>query len=455
MTPGANSSETQQLFQSLFSSILKDQAKIHSLKESDPDKKDLIEKTLAKYQDYRGRGFIFNYLSSGRGHGPFTELIDGSVKYDLIGGIGINILGHSHPVIVKANLEAALNDTLMVGNLMPYPQALELAQTIVDCVSEKSRLRHFWYAGSGSFANDMALKIIWQKKDPAHTVISCSKAFHGRSVATQELTDKPEYRQGQPESLNIEKVSHFDYLNPDKAAEKTLKELDALWEAKPNTFSCLLIELIQGEAGFVFGPRDYYVSIFEWAKSKGLYIWVDEVQSFTRTTELFAFQMLGLDEYVDIVTVGKALQCCGLLYTEDLNPKPGLIAGTFNGSLPSLTAGKKTLEYLTDGTFYGPEGKVKQIETSFTSRLKKLSEGSCQGKLGYVGGVGCMISFEVGDSSKETTNKVIHTLFKNGIICFIAGQNPSRIRFLLPLCLTDEHIDEIFSIIEKSILECF
>ena len=66
-----------------------------------------------------------------------------------------------------------------------------------------------------------------------------------------------------------------------------------------------------------------------------------------------------------------------------------------------------------------------------------------------------MISFEVGKSDKESTIKFIKKLYENGVIAFMAGKTPTRVRFLLPLSLKDEHIEEIFSIIEKTILELF
>ena len=95
-------------------------------------------------------------------------------------------------------------------------------------------------------------------------------------------------------------------------------------------------------------------------------------------------------------------------------------------------------------------GRMSELEKAFTSRFKNLAEGSCRGKLGAFGGVGSMIFFEVGDASKETTVKYVRALFSNGIIAFFAGQNPARVRFLLPICLTEEHITEIFQIIEKT-----
>ena len=163
MENGVNNTKISELSDQLFSEILIHQQKYMGVKGPDDDKKNLCQTYLDKYQERRGRGFVFKYLSSGRGHGPFTELIDGSIKYDLIGAIGPNILGHSHPLYIKANLQASTSDVMTCGNLLSYLEPYELTKTLVDQVS-KSNLAHFWFAGSGSFANDTALKILWQKK---------------------------------------------------------------------------------------------------------------------------------------------------------------------------------------------------------------------------------------------------------------------------------------------------
>lgn len=451
MNFGVSNQRIAQLKDDLFSEIFLEQKKFMELRPADQDKKEISNKILADFAKYKGRGFVYPYFSTGRGHGPFTELVDGSIKYDLIGGIGPVILGHSHPLYIKAHLEAACSDIVMCGNLLPYDQAYQVTKRLIDQVSVKSRLRHFWLSCSGSFANDTALKIIWQKKAPKYRVIAFEKAFAGRSVATQDLTYNPEYREGMPKSLQVDHIPHYDYQNPDKSTEKTLKALNELLNKNGDTYCAMVIELIQGEAGFIYGTREYYREIFEWAKAKGILIWIDEVQTFARTRELFAYQMFELDEYVDVVTIGKALQACGTLYTEELNPKPGLIAGTFNGSLAALSAGDKILRFLIEGPFYGADGRMKELEDIFITRLHKLSETSCAGKIGHIGGAGSMIAFEIGDKSKEVTGKFLSTLFENGIVAFSAGKNPTRVRLLLPLTLTTEHIDEIFTIIEKTI----
>ena len=451
----ANNSEIQDHINKLFTEILKEQKKYMGVRPPNTEKSHLTKDLLQKYESMRGKGFFYNYLSSGRGHGPFTELIDESIKYDLIGGIGPNLLGHSHPLYIKAQLESATSDTIMCGNLQPYPEALELTEALISNVSKKSKLKNFWFTGSGSFANDLALKLIWQKKDPKYRVIAFNKSFAGRSVATQDLTHNESYRQGMPSTVQVDHVPHFDQNNPENALENTLSELKRVVKENPKQHCAIMLEIIQGEGGFIYGNKEYYEEIFKWAKAQGLYIWVDEVQTFGRTTELFAYQMMGLDEYVDVVTVGKALQVCGVLYTEELNPKPGLIAGTFNGSVSALNAGQKIVNYLTESHFFGAKGRIAEIENAFLSRFEHLMKTTCRDKITYAGGVGTMIAYEIGDSSKETTMKYIRKLFDNGILCFMCGANPTRVRMLLPLSLTNEHIDEIFKIINDTVMEMF
>ncbi|MDO9183925.1 MAG: aminotransferase class III-fold pyridoxal phosphate-dependent enzyme [Bacteriovorax sp.] len=452
MAIGVQSTEIQEHFNKLFSAILLEQQKIDHIKPADEDKKEILNAKLKEYEQLKGRGFFYAFMASGRGHGPFVEMVDGSIKFDLINGIGVNLLGHSHPIYIKANLEAATSDTMMTGNLLSYQEPYELSKVLIDAVKE-SNLKHFWFSCSGSFANDTALKILWQKKAPNYRLIAFQKSFAGRSIAMQDVTYNASYREGMPSSIQVDHVPHYNYKDPENALRNTLNALDKLIEKNGNTYCALTIELIQGEAGFIFGTKEYYEEIFKWAKARGIYIWIDEVQSFARTHQLFAYQMFGLDKYVDIVTVGKVLQACGTFYSDELNPKPGLIAGTFNGSVASMNAGKSIVRYLTEGNFYGKSGRIQELELKFKAEFKKLAEGTCSGKIPYYGGVGTMLSFEVGDASNDTTNKFMKKLFDNGIITFSAGKEPTRVRFLLPLSLLDEHIQEIFSILEKTILE--
>lgn len=111
----------------------------------------------------RGRPLYHNYIGTGAGRGPYVELEDGSVKLDLINGIGIHIMGHSHPRIIKASVRGALADIVMQGNLQPNNEYLQLSEKLVQIAGRKSRLKHVWFATCGTMANENALKLARQK----------------------------------------------------------------------------------------------------------------------------------------------------------------------------------------------------------------------------------------------------------------------------------------------------
>ncbi len=432
--------------------ILDNHKKINKIKMADPEKKQMMIQMLSEYKTLRGKDFFFKMFASGRGHGPFIELVDGSIKYDLINSIGVNLLGHSHPTYIDACLEAATNDTIMVGNLLTYGPPYLLTKTLLQYL-KNTRLKHLWFSCSGSFANDIALKILWQKKAPNYRIISFKNSFAGRSVAMQDVSDDDSCREGMPKSVLVDHVPHFDHSNPKKSLRNTLNALDDLIARNGNIYCAISMEIIQGEAGFVYGDREYYLEIFKWAKTNNLYIWIDEVQTFGRTSELFAFQMFELDEYVDVVTVGKTLQACVTIYSDELNPKPGLIAGTYNGSITTLTAGKNILDYLLSKNIYGKNGKIKQLEELFCLGLNNLAQTSCKGLINNIRCLGTMISFEVFNGDHKKTLNFLELLFENGIIAFYGGKEPTRIRMLLSVVLTHKQIDEIFLILEESLIQ--
>lgn len=452
MSNGIQNNRIDEHLNLLFSEILLGQQEYSKLREADEDKLDLIPQKLKEYEEVRGRGFFFPLIASGRGHGPFSELIDGSIKYDLINSIGVNLLGHSHPLLIRASLEAATMDTNMVGNLHLYEDPIDLSKAIVDSVSA-SRLKHFWFAGSGSFANDNALKMIWQKSEGKTRVLALEKCFAGRSIATQDITHNADYKKGMPTNLAVDHFKIHQSEDLEEQITKTIENLDSLYKINGSEYCCLTLELVQGEGGFNTYSSKLYKKVFDWAKSKKLFIWVDEIQSFGRTGQLFAFQTLELDKYPDVVTVGKALQVCGTLFSSELNPQPGLIAGTFQGSLSSIKAGLKILNYLKLGNFFGAKGRVNQIRKSFDEHLERLSKKRGDSFFHASTGIGLMFAFQIKDGEREFTSNFIKTLFKNGIICFSCGKDPYKIRFLLPLSITENHIDEIFSILDKTATE--
>jgi len=397
----------------------------------------------------RGRPLYHPYIGTGAGNGVYVELEDGSVKMDLINGIGIHIMGHSHPRVMKAAVRGALSDIIMQGNLQPNNEYWQLSEKLVQIASRKSRLKHAWFATCGTMANESALKLARQKNSPARYIFAMKNAFAGRSTMMAEVTDNPAYKQGLPDYNEVLRIPNYDKKDP-QSAEKALKVMKELYAKHEKDVSCFVFEPMLGEGGFVPVPREFYIPMLEFCKQNKIAIWVDEVQTFARTGEYFAFETMDLGEYVDIVTIAKTVQLGVTLYTDEYNPKPGLIAGTFSGSGSSMQAGLEILNMLNEG-YLGPNGRIQKIHKQFVDGFNRLNETTCKGLVSDPGGMGLMIAFTPFDGKKEQVEALIKKLFQNGLIAFSCGKDPVRIRLLVPAIIEDHDIEIALQVIEKTI----
>ncbi len=440
----------------LLASILEASSTIRGIRPSSTSSevRELFQSAIRGFAKDRGRDLYFPFLASGLGSGPWVELVDGSVKFDMITGIGIHFFGHSHPALIEEMIEGLPSD-IMQGNLEPGIEMRDLLRALLSRVGEGSRLAHGWLMCSGTMVNEVALKIVRQKKFPATKVLAFKDCFAGRSTAMQEITDNPGYRQGQPTYGEVFYLSFYDpKLGLQPSVDRTLTEMREHLTRFPGQFALLMTELVQGEGGFQYAPRDYYVRVFEEAKKAGLALWMDEVQTFGRTGELFAYQKFDLNEFVDVVTVGKMLQSCALLYTAEYNPKPGLVAGTFSGSTAALRTARRVLELLDEGKFLGEGGRIERLSAKFVEGLESLRVGNCKGMIGEVRAIGGMIGFEPFSGTMEDVKAVLMKLFDLGVIAFYCGHGPYLIRMLPPLGAMDEdHIEQVCQVIQHALTE--
>ncbi|MCC2680246.1 MAG: acetylornithine/succinyldiaminopimelate aminotransferase [Pseudobdellovibrio sp.] len=399
----------------------------------------------------RGRPLYHNYIGTGAGRGPFVELEDGSVKMDLINGIGIHLMGHSNPRVMKAAIRGALSDIIMQGNLQPNMEYVKLAEKLVQIAGRKSRIKHAWFSTCGTMANENALKMARQKNSPAKLVFAMKNAFAGRSTMMAEITDNPAYKQGLPEYNEVLRIPNYDKKDP-QSAEKALRAMKEQYAKNEKNVSCFSFEPMLGEGGFVPTPREFYVPMLDFCQQHKIAVWVDEVQTFARTGEFFAFESLDIGQYVDMVTIAKTVQLGATLYTEEYNPKPGLIAGTFSGGSTSMATGLEMLEMLEEG-YLGPNGRIAQIHNRFVAGLNAINEGTCKGLVRDAGGMGLMLAFTPFDGTKDQVEALIKKLFNNGMIAFGCGKDPVRIRFLVPAVIQDHEIDLAVQIVEQTILQ--
>lgn len=415
-----------------------------------------IDGRRASYQELiqtfsaeRGGTLYYPYLGSGLGNGALVELADGSIKYDMITGIGVHYFGHSDPELVAASLDAALQNTVMQGNLQQNTESALLCHELIDIASESGApLRHCFLTTSGATANENALKMLFQARRPASRMMAFSNCFSGRTLATSQLTDRPQNRVGLPTVLNVDYIPFFDADRGEESTREALDRITEFAERYPNQHAGMIMELIQGEGGYYTAPREFLVALCQRLRDLQIPIWFDEIQTFGRTTRPFAFQHYQLDDYVDIVTVGKMTQVCATLFRDELTPQPGLISQTFTGSTSSVFAARSILKRLREGNFFGPAGRIMQIHNRFKSHFEAIQQ-RIPNAISGPWGLGGMIGLTVFDGSSAKTREVLNALFDAGVLAFPAGANPTRIRMLPPIgAVTDPQIDEVCSIIE-------
>jgi 4-aminobutyrate aminotransferase-like enzyme len=401
---------------------------------------------LADLASLRGRPAFYPYLGSGYGRGARAMLVDGRWVLDFALGIGVHFFGHGNPDLVETALRAAASDVATQGNLIFNREYHALMKTLLERAPRG--MEQCWLSMTGADANENALKLMRQHRDGRPGVVAFRGCFHGRTSATAEITDRPDYRLGQPSTFPVHLIPFYDRRDPD-SPRKSLDTLRDVLRRDGDRIAAFFVELVQGEAGFVTAPRDFFVPLFEECRRAGVLILIDEIQTFGRTTELFATDMLGVADYADVTTVGKMLQGAAMLHRKSLAPDPGLISGTFSGATVPMAVGRRIVEKLAAEGFYGPSGRIKRLEQLTFEHLERLAKDN-PGKVSHVDGVGAMISFRIGDGSLAATRSYIRRCFDAGLVLYYGGHDPACIRLFLPAgCLTDDELAEAFAILSK------
>ncbi len=435
----------------LLSAALREHsAPLNEVRPADPQLEKEYATLLGRLTEARGAAPYFPYIASGIGNGPWVELADGSVKLDFIGGIGVHGLGHSHMLMLDAAIDGALEDTVMQGNLQQNRPSIAMCERLLDLANAGgSDLGHCLLSTSGAMANENALKIAFHARRPADRIIAFTNCFAGRSLALAALTDRPSYRSGLPETILVDYLPFYDPSNPQQSTQAAVDRLHELLTRYPGRHAAFWAEPIAGEGGYVPGDPDFFQALLKPIQAAGILTIFDEVQSFGRTTAPLAYQAFGLDRYVDITTIGKITQVCATLYRKQLQPTAPILSQTFTGSSASIATGLRMLDQLADQECFGVDGRNQRNHNHFASCLQTLAQrypGQIQGPYGK----GMMIAMTPGDGSYETANRWVRELYAAGLICFLCGGNPYRIRFLPPPAITTtEHIDSAIAIIEQ------
>jgi 4-aminobutyrate aminotransferase-like enzyme len=430
---------------------------------SDPNRVARMDNLMERLSDVRGRGGFYASLGSGRGRGALIELEDGSVKWDMITGIGVHGFGHSDPDLIRAAIQAAMQDTVMQGNLQCNEEAIHFAEVVRSAARRGGAdMAHCYPACSGAMANENAMKVCMQARPSGARVLAFRHNFIGRTLSLSQIGDSAGHREGLPETMEVDLLPFWDPTDGPASTERAVHALGEAMARCPDAHACFVMELVQGEGGFNVAPRDFFVPLLDICKEAGIPIWFDEIQTFGRTETMFRFEGLDLGQYADVITIGKMAQGCAALWRANLNPRPGLLSGTYLGSTAAMTVGATLIERLGSGDWYGSDGRNATLHGVFHRRATELIEAhpecfpevpGTNGPWPIVGGIGGMMRLTPFAGDKARIASIVKNLFDAGVISFFCGHGPFHLRFLPPIgALTPAELELIMDIVGEVIL---
>lgn len=427
-----------------------------------------FEGLVGRAEAVKGRPLLYRYIGSGVGNGALVELADGSVKWDMICGIGVHIFGHSHPELVRAQAQASVEDVAKSGNLMSNAGAYRFGEKLLELAGRSSRLSEAFITTSGAMANESALKVCYQKHAPAGRVLAFKHCFMGRSITMAQIGDSAAGREGIPLTTQVDYLPFWNERAAEEVGGKTrfidhcVWRLEQLIERYPGQHACCIYELVQGEGGFNTAPREFFAALMDVCKDRGIAVWDDEIQTFGRTRRMFAYEALGLGEYVDVLCVGKMTQACAALWTGAYKPRPGLLSGTFTGSATDFAVGLRILEMLDEGrggeAFYGEDGLFARHHAAFREQAGAMIERHRDWfppvpfTEGLVGGEGGMMRLTPFGGDKQKVMAACKACFEEGVILFWCGHGPYHVRMLPPIGAMElKDWPRVFELVERAL----
>ena len=360
-----------------------------------------------------------------RGEGCYLIGERGERYLDFASGIAVNILGHGHPVLVKAIADQAA--TLMhVSNLYGSPQGEKLAQRLVDTTFADT----VFFTNSGAEAVECAIKTArryhFANGNPQrHKLISFSNAFHGRTLGTISATDQPKMRGGFEPLLPGFEVVPFNDL---AAAEGAIDD----------TTAGFLVEPVQGEGGVMPATPEFMTGLRRLCDEHGLLLVLDEVQcGYARSGTFFAHEQYGITP--DIMAVAKGigggfpLGACLATGEAAKGMVIGTHGSTYGGNPLAMAAGEAVMDVVVNDEFLA---RVRQMGERLRASLEQLIPNHDH-LFESVRGMGLMLGIKLKSDSRGF---VAHLRDHHGLLTVAAGDNVVRI--LPPLVIDESHIAE-------------
>ena len=340
----------------------------------------------------------------------------GQEYLDLYGGHAVISIGHSHPHYIEKVTEQ-LQKIGSYSNSVVNKLQVELAERLGKICGYDDY--QFFLINSGAEANENALKLA-SFTNGRTRVLSCQKAFHGRTSLAVEVTNNPKI------IAPINDNGHVTYL--------PLNDLPA-WEAELSRgdVCAVILECIQGVGGIQQATAEFAQGLQAACKKYGAFLICDEIQcGYGRSGKFFAHQWLGIRP--DIITVAKGIAngfpMGGVLISPEFKPVYGQLGTTFGGNHLACAAALAVLDVFEEEKLVE---NARTVGDYLMEQLKALNSP----RIKDVRGRGLMIGIDLDCPHAEVRKPLIYEQH-----CFTGCAGTNILRLLPPLCLTKADADE-------------
>jgi len=427
---------------------------INAHKLNDYRRRKIVTDTLDNFRLYYNKGYL-EYRKAVTQGGEFAAIewsgrgahfqdITGRQFIDCLGGYGIYSAGINHPKVVRA-VKSQLERMPLSSQELLDPLRGALAELLGELAP--GDLQNCFFINNGTDAIEGAMKLarLYTSKPG---FISCVRGFHGKSYGALSLMGKGEYR------LAFEPLLQDVYFVPFGDAEAVEAELRKA-EAVGMAIAGVVVEPVQGEAGAIVPPDDYWPRLREICTRYGVLLIADEVQTgMGRTGRMFAVEHW--DVVPDIMCLGKALgggvmPLSAFMSTPEiwkvLEPNPFIHSSTFGGNPLACAAGIAAVNVTLEEDL---PGQAAATGDYLLGHLKHLQKRFPQHLL-EVRGLGLLIGLEFVDT--EFGYAVAAGLFKRGVLVAGTLLSAKTLRIEPALNIPRELVDEVLEKLEDTLEE--
>lgn len=397
-----------------------------------------------------------------KGEGIYLWDSEGTRYTDFTSGIGVTNLGHTHPNITQAIVDQAQKMHFGQMNVVMTPQFVELSEKLHAITPET--IESFFFANSGAEATEAAVKLARHASGKTNIVVF-SGSFHGRTAQCMAMTtSKYIYRENYaplPGGIHVTPFPHSYHYGWDEATtvDYCTKELErlVLAQTSPEETAAIFVEPVLGEGGYVPMPTSFLEKLRNFCDEHQILMVVDEIQSgFGRTGKLFAIEHSCVKP--DILVMAKGLgngmpiSAVGASHEIMSRWKKGTHGGTYGGGNAIVArAALATIDTMLH------EQIPQQAADKGDYLMSKLRDVQDRYPvLGDVRGLGLMVGTEFtenGKPSKRIAARVQSLCLSENLLLLNCGTYENVIRWIPPLVVSREQIDEAVDVFEHAVGE--